>query len=195
MPDDALSIVQRLAATFDRLGIPYLIGGSIASINYGEIRSTNDVDFVAELRAEHAEQIAEALRDGWYADGEMMADAIAERSSFNLIDFTTMLKADVFVAKDDAFTRQQFRRRQRLALGEPLDPVEAWVASPEDTLLQKLRWYRMGGEVSDRQWRDVLGVLKVQAGALDVPYMRQWAADLGVTDLLERALDDAGLTG
>ncbi len=66
--------------------------------------------------------------------------------------------------------------------------VEVSVASAEDTLLAKLEWYRMGGEVSERQWRDVLGALKVQAGALDLEYLHRWASELGVDDLLERAL-------
>jgi hypothetical protein len=68
----------------------------------------------------------------------------------------------------------------------------AYVASAEDTVLTKLEWYRMGSEVSERQWRDVLGVLKVQAERLDLAYLRRWAAALGVADLLEQALSQAG---
>jgi len=112
MPDDALSVVQRLSRVFEELGIVYLVGGSVASIRYGEIRSTNDVDFVAELRPQHAEQIVLKLEGSWYAERESIADAIKRASSFNLIDFETMLKADVFVASHDEFVRQQLSRRR-----------------------------------------------------------------------------------
>jgi hypothetical protein len=71
-------------------------------------------------------------------------------------------------------------------------PAEALVATPEDTLLAKLEWYRSGGEVSERQWRDVLGIMMVQGNKLDLAYLRQWAKELKVSDLLERALLDAG---
>ncbi len=191
MPFDALSIVQRLAAVFDRLEIAYLVGGSIASIRYGEVRSTNDVDFVAELRLTHVSKFAELLQDGWYLDADVIADAIRQSGCFNVIDYQTMLKADVFIARNDAFTREQFARRRFEALGAPDDPVEAYIASPEDIVLQKLLRYKMGGGVSDRQWRDVLGVLIYQAGNLDDAYMDRWAREIEVSDLLARARQDA----
>lgn len=163
----------------------------MASIRYGEVRATNDVDFVAELRLPHAAQIAAMLEGSWYADRDSIADAIRRSGSFNLIDFATMLKADVFVAKNDEFTRQQLARRRLESLGTPDDPVDAYIASPEDIILQKLRWYRMGGEVSDRQWRDVMGVLIYQAGLLDDTYLDHWAAELRITDLLIRVREDS----
>src|SRR5512140_1125819 len=110
MPDDALSIVQRLSAGFDEPGIVYLVGGSVASVRYGEIRSTNDVDFVAVLSPPHADRLSSRLEGAWYADRDAIADAIRRSGTFNLIDFQTMLKADVFVAKDDEFTHQQLER-------------------------------------------------------------------------------------
>jgi hypothetical protein len=98
-----------------------------------------------------------------------------------------MFKVDVFVAKGRAFDRAQLARRQSRLLSA--DPERyAYVTSAEDIVLSKLEWYRMGGEVSDRQWRDVLGVLGVQGEQLDVSYMREMAAELEVRDLLERAL-------
>jgi hypothetical protein len=189
--DDALSIVERLSRVFEELGIVYLVGGSVASVRYGEIRSTNDVDFVATLGIPHATQLARRLEGAWYADVDSMAEAIRTLGSFNLIDFQTMLKADVFVAGRDEFTQSQLERRRRESLGPPEDPVEAFVASAEDIVLQKLRWYRMGGEVSDRQWRDVKGVLVYQSGSLDDAYMDRWATALGISDLLLRARADA----
>ncbi len=120
-----------------------------------------------------------------------MRDAVKRRSSFNAIYLDAMLKVDVFVPKLRLFDQEELRRTQLQPLIEGSRPF--YVASPEGTILNKLEWYRMGGEGSDRQWNDILGVLKVQGTNLDMVYLRRWAAALQVTDLLERALVDAGL--
>ena len=98
-----------------------------------------------------------------------------------------MFKVDIFVPWPRPFLRSQLARAQRQTFAfEP--EISAKFASPEDTILAKLEWYRMGGEVSERQWRDILGVLKTRADVLDLGYLRKWANELKVTDLLERAL-------
>jgi hypothetical protein len=102
-----------------------------------------------------------------------------------------LVKADVYVSPDDRLHREQLARSRRVALrAEPGSEVQ--LASPEDVVIHKLRWYRMGGGVSDRQWRDVLGVLKVQGGGLEYPYLTRTADELGLADLLGRALSEAG---
>ncbi|MSU35603.1 MAG: hypothetical protein EXS36_10915 [Pedosphaera sp.] len=181
-----------MATVFDVGGIRYFLGGSVASALYGEARSTRDIDFVAAMLPTHVDPFLAALGFEFYADSQAIAAAVADRRSFNVIHLDTVVKVDIFVFKADAFGRSQFSRRtsKQLSLG---DPTLIHVASPEDTILAKLQWYQNSGGVSDRQWNDVLGVLKVQGTALDRAYLGEWARELGLTDLLHRAIDDAGL--
>jgi len=190
MLPEPIAVTLQVIEALEALGVPYLIGGSLASAIYGVARATVDTDLVADLRLEHAEPLARALSDAFYVDVESIRDAIRRRSSFNVIHLETMFKVDIFIPKQRPFDQAQFQRR--VAQVVTTDPERtAYVASPEDIVLAKLEWYRMGGEVSDRQWRDVLGVLRVQGERLDLAYLRHWAAALGISDLLERALSVA----
>lgn len=148
-------------------------------------RQTQDVDLVAKLRPEQIEPLFAALGADFYADPEPARRALAQRSSFNVLHLASGVKVDVFCLGDSDFDRAEFERAELMPLHGD-DPVQIRVKTAEDIVLRKLQWYRIGGEISDRQWSDVVGCLR--AGDRDVDYMRRWASDLELGDLLERAL-------
>jgi hypothetical protein len=194
MSSEPVAVTLLVIQALEALDVPYLIGGSLASAVHGVVRATLDTGLVADLRLEHAEPLAQALGETFYVDVAVIHDAIRHRSSFNLIHLETMFKVDVFIPKQRAFDRAQFERRTKQVIAT--DPERtAYVASAEDIVLAKLEWYQMGGQVSERQWRDVLGVLKVQGNRLDLAYLQRGADELGVADLLTSALAEAGQEG
>ncbi|MCZ7671776.1 MAG: hypothetical protein M5U34_33935 [Chloroflexi bacterium] len=186
---EALQVTLLVTNILDELNIPYVIGGSMASIIHGMLRTTMDVDIVADIQQEQAQDFLAGLKNAFYADEAMILQAIQRRSSFNLIHLTTMFKVDIFIPKARPFDQQQLNRRISERIAEDSDE-SIWVLSAEDIVLAKLDWFRLGGEVSERQWRDILGVLKTQQSDLDIEYLKQWAAQLGVTQLMERALEE-----
>lgn len=189
--DSEISRIALLVTqTLENYDIRYAVGGSLASSLHGVMRSTLGVDIVADLLPEHIPLLVAALSEQFYADGEMMRNAIEREGSFNLIHYDTAFKVDIFISKGRPFSRTQLERRELTAITADPDRT-IYITTPEDTILAKLEWYRLGGEASDRQWRDILGVLKTRAGDLDLGYMRRWAAELEVEDLLERALREA----
>jgi hypothetical protein len=189
---DPIAVALAVVRTLDSLGVPSTIGGSIASSFAGEPRSTIDIDIVAAIEGRHIPALIHALSPDFYVDAGALRRAVSSRGSVNLIHQATMLKVDIFVAGGTPLDRQQLARRRPVEVrpGEVL-----FVHPPEDILLQKLRWYRLGGEVSDRQWRDVLGIVRVQAGRLDVDYLRTHAPSIDVADLLDRVLTSGDAAG
>jgi hypothetical protein len=181
-----LPILREVAAALTRLGINFALGGSWVSSMLGHARTTYDADITAEPFPGREAEFVAMFGPDYYVSAESIRDAIRGQSSFNVLHPPTGFKVDVFIRKNTPFGRSVLDRRRSAAIpGDP--PLQIDVVSAEDIILLKLEWFRIGGETSDRQWNDVLGVLRVQAGRLDEAYLDQWAAELGVTDLLAKA--------
>jgi hypothetical protein len=147
-----------------------------------------NTDLIADLQVEHVQHLVNALQERFYIDAEFVREAIRRRSSFNVIHRESVFKVDVFVPKPRPFDQAQFAHRLRaVILRDPERSV--WVLSAEDIILAKLEWFRLGNEVSERQWRDILGVIKTQQGRLDQDYMLTMSTQLGVSDLLRLAFE------
>lgn len=180
---------SRVLGALDQMEIPYLIGGSVASSIHGVSRPTMDVDLVAQLRLDQVDEFAQILAPEFYADAQMMREAITRGRAFNLIHYATSFKIDIFPLRGDEYSQASFaRRRFEHSRSFGPDEIECAVATPEDTILRKLEWYRAGGETSERQWSDLRGVVEVSGEKLDLEYLRKWAKHLRVDDLLERLL-------
>lgn len=190
MLTDPIRVILLVIESMEKFDIPYLIGGSIASSIHGIPRATRDVDIVADIQEKDAEALDDDLKDRFYVDAEMIREAIKQQSSFNLIHLESMFKVDVYILKKDPFSKEEFKRRKKIVI-IPSPEKTVYVATPEDTILRKLEWFRMGGEVSDREWNDVLGILKVQRSRLDMDYIQRWAGELNLADMLKRSLEEA----
>ena len=187
---DLVAALLPVTQAFDALGVRYFLGGSVASSAHGIARASLDADLVAALEPEHVDALVARLAPAFYIPEDRLRFAVATRSSCNLIHLATMFKIDVFVSKGRPFDREAADRARPQAIDEGEDAPLFPVASPEDIVLAKLEWFRLGGETSERQWWDVVGVLRVAEDA-DRAYLRRWAAALNLTELLERALVDA----
>jgi hypothetical protein len=187
---EALRVTAIVTRALEDLGVAHAVVGSLASSLHGIPRSTNDVDIVAALGPQHAQPLTAVLQDAFYVDEDMIRDAVARRAEFNVIHLGTMFKVDIFIPASDPVSRAQIGRATVITVDA--DPaLTLRVASAEDTVVQKLLWYRGGGEASERQWLDTLGVLSVQGDDLDLDYLKQSTDAVGVRDLLDRALAEA----
>jgi hypothetical protein len=185
--EDAITAMTPVVTELERLSVPYYVGGSVASSAYGHMRTTQDADLIADLKAEHVAPLVQALGTDYYISATAALEAIGRRSSFNLIHYATMFKVDLFAAKLRPYDRMALTRIRKKALDREHPDSEFFVASPEDVVLSKLEWFRLGDEVSDKQWIDITKVLNVQQNTVDRAYLSHWAAELRVADLLERA--------
>ena len=190
MPDP-IAVALLVADALERLGLRYTVGGSLASSMSGEPRSTLDVDMVVAIQDDDIGPLVAALGAEFYVSEDALRRAVRECSTANLIHHRTSIKIDLFVMGSTPLDEIQLARRQRVQVSSDPDRF-LYVHPPEDILLQKLRWFRRGGEASDRQWRDILGIVHVQGDRLDRDYLERTAILIGVEDLLPRAFGERG---
>ncbi len=184
-PDEFARALSSLAAALTSLSVTWAVGGPLASAAYGEPRATNDIDVIALLDERTARELAKALEPNFYTDSDVAVAAARTRGSFNIIDNRSFIKIDVFVPATGPMGTGQLSRRRIL---ESVGGVSAVpVLGPEDVVLQKLRWFDLGGGVSERQWRDILSVLRGVGDDLDHAYLDGVASQSGLQTLLNRA--------
>ena len=181
---DPVAVALHVGAALDHLGVQWLIGGSLASSVHGEPRATQDIDIVVDLQARQVKPLWDALRRDYYLDVDEMRSAANTAASFNAVHFASAIKVDFFIAGDDPFDAERLANRQRVVTSSGVLHVDI----AEFTLLKKLEWFRRGGEQSERQWRDVHAIARIQGNRLDRDRLRLWAERLGVSDLLQRVL-------
>lgn len=183
---EALRILLQVIDVFEELGADYHVGGSYASSVHGVPRQTQNIDLVLEMGQDKVDTFTARLEGEYYLDRDSLRRAVSDRSSANLIHLETGIKIDLFIHGDTPFDKQEFARaRSEIIWFNP--ELQVKIKSAEDTILRKLQWYRLGGEVSDRQWNDIQGIIKAQQDRLDVNYLKHWAEILEVGDLLDRA--------
>ncbi len=175
--------------TLNRLNIPYMLTGSVASSFYGEPRSTHDIDFVVVVSSSDVKRLIGSFDQTRYClSEEAIQEAIARGTPFNLIDSNTGLKADFWPLKSDSYHQTCFDRRKKHGiLGN-----ETFVATAEDLILTKLEWGKLSGG-SEVQFRDALGIYDVQKEKLDWEYIRKWSEHLGIEDLVNRLIEESTL--
>lgn len=183
--------LSSLVDAFGNCAIPYMIGGSVASGVHGVYRTSLDVDLVVDIDSVVVPRFVRELGNAFYADADQIRDALQAGRSFNLIHLASSYKFDLFPLAGDPFQQSQFSRRVVRDLVTQGQTLSLPMATAEDTLLMKLAWYRLGGEVSERQWNDVRGILAVQRGRLDSDYLNRWALYLKVEDLFRDALESS----
>ncbi len=185
-----IRITHLVAEIFDKLNIPYMVGGSLASSVHGIPRATQDIDIVADIKPVQVSSLVKAFEGEFYIDADMLQEAIKCHSSCNIIHLETMFQVDIFILKDDLASFEEMSRRKPYQI--ETQPA-FFVSSAEDIIIQKLHWFQMGGGISERQWNDILGVFQVQKETLDYSYLQKGAQIRGVGELLEQAIKDAAI--
>lgn len=177
-------LLQKIVAVFEKLKIPYLVTGSVASMAYGEPRLTNDIDIVAEIKEQHIRDLLlEFPIDEFFVTAEMIKEAIRGPGQFNIIHPASGLKVDVIIKQGTPFDNSRFRRIQRIY---PSDSYQADFASPEDVIIKKMEYYKEGG--SEKHLRDIAGILKISGEAVDRNYISGWVERLGLTEIWDAIL-------
>jgi hypothetical protein len=186
---DAIAIALRVARAIESSGGAYFVDGSLASSLQGEPRATNDIDIVFQLPIGRIRAFVSALGPDFEVDVDMVRTALLHGRSCNIFYLPSVMKVDLFGVASSPYDEIEFARRRPVSVRSTTENLV--VKSPEDTVLRKLLWYRQGGDVSDRQWRDIVEVLRVSGPMMDTTYLASWAERLGVAELLERARSES----
>ncbi|MFY9221981.1 MAG: hypothetical protein WAQ98_04910 [Blastocatellia bacterium] len=188
---DVFAAIIPIIEIFNKLGIKYHIGGSFASSAYGVPRATAGIDLMADISSKDILEIVKSLGNLYYLSEISIRNAISNQTSFNLIHLGSILKIDIFIPKSRAYDKEVMQRALSKKLEIDNNILTFYLKSAEDIILTKLEWYCLGEEVSERQISDILGVLRVQTDNLDFVYLKKWAVELKVDDLLERVIEEA----
>jgi hypothetical protein len=175
---ELFELLHKIIEVFEKLSVPYLVTGSVASMAYGEPRLTNDIDIVADINLSHMPALLASFpEEEYYIDGEMIKEAILRIGQFNIIHPASGLKVDVIIKQDIPFDQSRFGRVRKIYPGSyPAD-----FASPEDVIIKKMEYYKMGG--SEKHLRDITGIFKVSGESLDQEYISQWASRLDLDEI------------
>lgn len=193
MLEDPIWLVHQLASILNFLNIPYYVSGSVASSLQGEVRFTEDLDIAIEIDPKQVQLLIDVLIQDFYISDVAVYEAIeGVTNSFNVIHLETTEKADIFISRKTDFDLNKMSRRRLYISDEPAQAF--YVCSPEDTILQKLIWLEMADFQSQKQWRDILGVLKLQREKLDWSYLSLWSQNLGIKESLLKAMSESGLS-
>lgn len=187
---DPIAVAVAFTGLLERLGVRYVVVGSLASSVHGEPRSTNDIDVLADFDVADVGEFVKAVTPDYYVSEPAVREAVRSGTSFNVIHLRTAVKVDVFIAGEDPFDRERIRLGKRLEVSRERT-ASMVLDTAEHSILRKLEWYRRGGEVSERQWRNVLAMLRIQGPELNASRLDAWAGRLGVADLLQRARTEA----
>lgn len=191
---DALEAFDPVAKVFDELNVDYQLGGSVASSIHGFPRGTLDIDVQADLQEKHVQPLVERLEADWMVTTAMVREALRYRTSFNIIPIESIAKVDIFVPRKTPFDLSSMSRRQKDIVMSDGTTIPYYVDSLEDAILRKIEWYQMGNRIADQKWLDVLAMIKAHTFDLDLDYLEHWAPNLGITDLLDKALEESGFT-
>jgi hypothetical protein len=188
--ENPFTVLSLVASLLEQQRITYVLVGSLASSMHGMYRSTADIDILADVKSEQVIPLLKALHESFYVDEHAMREAIDRQQSFNAIHFDSVFKVDIFIPKSDDFSRKQIERRELRKLAPDVEQM-VYVATAEDTILAKLRWYNSGGRVSNNQWTDVVGIIGGSSTRLDLDYLREWSEKLSLSELLDQAFKEA----
>lgn len=187
LDENQVRATTELARVLDALGLRYVVGGSMAASVWGEPRFTRDSDFAVDLPPERVDDLVHALENDWHVDRELVFEAVQRRRGFNIFTRAGFSKVDVYVPPDEGIHPNKWERAQRRVVAG----AELAITSPEDIVLQKLDWFRQGGEQMAQQLIDAVEVLRTQGERIDRAYIEKWATRIGVADLLARAFASA----